>query len=124
MKIIPINDQQQINSRKNNFDFLNKLKLFLLFLSRSFQQVDPLQIHLPSIVMPTPPSSPHLEFLRQQYAYLHANSTNTQNLFVPTNYDCLMAQKVLAQQFLDNYRTSIEQQYQNQQCGYTLVEGI
>jgi len=35
-----------------------------------------------------------------------------------------MAQKVLAQQFLDNYRTLIEQQYQNQQCGYTLVEGI
>jgi hypothetical protein len=35
-----------------------------------------------------------------------------------------MAQKVLAQQFLDNYRTLFEQQYQSQQCGYTLVEGI
>jgi hypothetical protein len=36
-----------------------------------------------------------------------------------------MAQKVLAQQFLDNYRTLLEQQqYQNQQYSYALVEGI
>jgi hypothetical protein len=35
-----------------------------------------------------------------------------------------MAQKVLAQQFLDNYRTLVEQQYQNQQYNYTLVEGM
>lgn len=36
-----------------------------------------------------------------------------------------MAQKVLAQQFIDNYRTLFEQQqqYQNQSCGYTVVEG-
>jgi hypothetical protein len=53
-----------------------------------------------------------------------ANSTNNQNLFQPTSYECLMAQKVLAQQFFDNYHTLIEQQHPNQVCGYTLVEGI
>jgi hypothetical protein len=65
-----------------------------------------------------------MELLRQQYAYFLANSTNNQNYLSPTTYECLMAQKVLAQQFIDNYRTLIEQQYQNQQCGYPVVEGI
>jgi len=90
----------------------------------SYSQEDPLQIHLPSGIVPTPPSSPHIELLRQHYAYLLANTTNNQHqtLFSPSTYECLMAQKVLAQQFLDNYRTLLEQQYQNQQCGYTLVE--
>ena len=65
-----------------------------------------------------------MELLRQQYAYLLANSSNSPNIYLPSNYDCLMAQKVLAQQFLDNYRTILEQQpYPNSSCGYTLLEG-
>jgi len=96
-----------------------------IFFLRSYSQEDPLQIQLPSIIVPTPPSSPHIELLRQHYAYLLANSTNNQhqNTFTPSTYEYLMAQKVLAQQFLDNYRTLTDQQYQTQQCGYTLVEG-
>jgi hypothetical protein len=96
-----------------------------LFFLRSYSQEDPLQIHLPPIIVPTPPSSPHIELLRQHYAYLLANSTNNQhqNTFAPSTYECLMAQKILAQQFLDNYRTLTDQQYQTQQCCYTLVEG-
>jgi hypothetical protein len=69
-----------------------------------------------------------MELLRQHYAYLLANTTNNQPQHLypppPSSYECLMAQKVLAQQFLENYRTLMEQQYQNQQCCYTLVEGI
>jgi hypothetical protein len=74
-------------------------------------------------VVPTPPSSPHYELLRQQYAYFLANLTNNQNVFTPSNYDYLMAQKALAQQFMENYQTFMEQQYPNQPSGYTLVEG-
>ena len=33
-----------------------------------------------------------------------------------------MAQTLLAQQFLDNYRPLIEQQYQNSQRAYTVIE--
>ena len=65
-----------------------------------------------------------MEFLRQHYAYLLANSANNSSVFSPSTYDCLIAQKVLAQQFLDNYRTFIERQYPNQPYGYTLVEGM
>lgn len=65
-----------------------------------------------------------MELLRQQYAYLLANSSTNPNVFLPSNYDCLMAQKVLAQQFLDTYRTLLEQQpYSSSSCGYTLVDG-
>jgi hypothetical protein len=92
-------------------------------LCRSFPQEDSLQLHLPSTVVPTPPSSPHYELLRQQYAYLLANLTNNQNVYPPLSYDCLMAQKVLTQQFMENYRTFMEQQYSNQPGGYTFVEG-
>ncbi|CAF3366478.1 unnamed protein product [Rotaria sp. Silwood1] len=95
-------------------------------IKQTMSQEDPLQIYLPTGVTSTPPSSPHLELLRQQYAYLMANSTNNQheNTFSsPASYECLMAQKVLAQQFLDNYRTLYEQQYQNQTYGYKVVEG-
>lgn len=66
--------------------------------------------------------------LRQHYAYMMANSpTNNlhDNRFPPSSYECLMAQKVLAQQYLDNYRVLYErQQYQNPQYGYRLNEGI
>lgn len=80
------------------------------------------------MVVPTPPSSPHIELLRQHYAHLLANSTNSspQHLYPPpTTYECVLAQKLLAQQFLNDYRTSMEQQqqYQNQQFSYTVVEG-
>ncbi|CAM4932066.1 unnamed protein product [Rotaria socialis] len=84
-----------------------------------------LQLHLPSVVTSTPPSSPQLELLRQHYAYLIANIANNQhdNRFPSSaSYECVMAQKVLAQQFLDNYRALVEQQYQNSQYGYQLAE--
>lgn len=97
--------------------------MFLLCLFRTCPQEDSLRIHVPPVMLPTPPSSPQMELLRQQYAYLLANSSANPNLFLPSNYDCLMAQKVLAQQFLDNYRTILEQPYSNSSCGYTLVEG-
>jgi hypothetical protein len=68
-----------------------------LFFFRSYSQDDSSQIHIP--VVPTPPSSPHIEFLRQQY-YFH-----------PATYNYLMAQQ---------YRILIDQQ---QQYGYTIVDG-
>ncbi|UJR27322.1 hypothetical protein I4U23_008615 [Adineta vaga] len=93
---------------------------------QSYPTEDSLQIHLPPIVIPTPPSSPHIELLRQHYAHLLGNSTNTshQHLFPPpTTYECLLAQKLLAQQFLNDYRASMgQQQQQQQQYGYTVVE--
>ncbi|CAF0757691.1 unnamed protein product [Adineta ricciae] len=95
---------------------------------QSYSTDDSLQIHLPSVAVPTPPSSPHIELLRQHYAHLLANSTNSspQHLYPPpTTYECVLAQKLLAQQFLDEYRTSMEQQqqqYQNQQFSYTVME--
>ncbi|CAF1418044.1 unnamed protein product [Adineta steineri] len=94
-------------------------------IKQSYPQEDPLQIHLPPMITTTtPPSSPHIELLRQQYAYLHASSPNAQhqNLYPPSNFEYLMAQKVLAQQFLDNYRTLVDQHQQNQPCNYTVVE--
>lgn len=97
-------DENSINQRATTN---NKSPLF---------QADPLQIHVP-----TPPASPHhLELLRQQYAYFLSNN---QNLFpLPANFDYSMAQTLLAQQFLDNYRPLIEQQYQNSQRAYTVIE--
>ena len=106
---------------------LTKLMLFVFFFFpsiRVYTKEDPLQLRLsPGTIAPTPPpSSPQIELLRQQYAYLLANSTNTghASYLHPSTYDCLMAQKVLAQQFLDNYRALLEQQ---QQTGYPVVEG-
>ena len=125
MKIIHIIDHQRINRKTCPTGSIYKLS-FSLF--RSCPQEDPLRIHVPPVVLPTPPSSPHMELLRQQYAYFLANSTTSPNLYLPSNYDCVMAQKVLAQQFLDNYRTFLEQQqqqplYSNPSSGYGLVEG-
>lgn len=47
--------------------------------------------------VPTPPSSPHIEFLRQQYAYLSNYPSNQ-------NYQ-------LNQQYFDHYRMRIDQQH-------------
>ncbi|CAF0851065.1 unnamed protein product [Rotaria sordida] len=93
-------------------------------IKQTMSQEDPLQIYLPPAVASTPPSSPHLELLRQHYAYLIANSTNNQheNTCPSSSYECIMAQKVLAQQFLDTYRTEIEQYQNQQQYGYKVVE--
>ncbi|CAF4957944.1 unnamed protein product [Rotaria sp. Silwood1] len=87
-------------------------------IKQAYLQNDPLQIYIPySPVVPTPPSSPHLELLRQQYAYLLVNPTNikNKNYYHSSTYDNFMTQ-----QYLDNYRTLIEQQ--QQQRGYTIVE--
>ncbi|CAF3848299.1 unnamed protein product [Adineta steineri] len=59
----------------------------------------------------TPPSTPHMDLLRQQYAYLSTNPQ--QNYLHSFTYDCLMAQ-----QLLDNYRILTEQQ----KYGYTPSE--
>jgi len=47
--------------------------------------------------VPTPPSSPHIEFLRQHYPHLSNYPSNQ-------NYQ-------LAQQYYDHYRTKIDQQH-------------
>jgi hypothetical protein len=65
------------------------------FIFRSYSQDDSFSTHIP--VVPTPPSSPHIEFLRQQYANIQQK-----NYFHPATYNFLLAQ---------------------QQCGYTLLEG-
>ncbi|CAF2422727.1 unnamed protein product [Rotaria sp. Silwood2] len=93
-------------------------------IKQTVSQEDPLRIYLPTAVTSTPPSSPHLELLRQHYAYFMANSTNNQheNTLSSPSYECFMTQKVLTQQFLDNYQTLLEQQYQNQPYGYKVVE--
>lgn len=49
-----------------------------------------------SMHVPTPPSSPHIEFLRQQYAYLSNYPSNQ-----------------LTQQYFDHYRPTITQQQQH-----------
>jgi hypothetical protein len=76
-----------------------------------------LHCRLPS----TSSCSSHLDLLQQQYAYRSTNSSETEhnNYFQPTSYDCFIAQKMLTQQFLDNYRSLIEQQ----QCNYSRVQG-
>ncbi|CAF2984043.1 unnamed protein product [Rotaria sp. Silwood2] len=83
---------------------------------QAYLQDDPLQIYIPpSPIVPTPPSSPHLELLRQQYAYLLANSTNIikQNYYHLSTHDSFITQK-----YLDNYRVLIDQQ----QRAYAIVE--
>ena len=85
---------------------------------RTYSQDDPLQIYIsPSPIVPTPPSSPHLELLRQHYAYLLTSQANSlkQNYFHPSTYDGHMTQ-----QYLDSYRALVEQQHPH---SYTLVDG-
>ncbi|CAF3149430.1 unnamed protein product [Rotaria socialis] len=75
---------------------------------QAYIKEDPLQIYIPAPpIAPTPPSSPHVELLRQQYAYLLVNPTDVmkQKYFHPSAYDSM-----IAQQYLDNYRTLVEQQ--------------
>jgi hypothetical protein len=81
--------------------------LFFSSYFRSYSQDDSCSVHVP-----TPPSSPHIDFSRQQHVYLSGNSTN----ILPQNYHYLMAQ-----QYLDHYRLLFDQQ---QQYGYTIAEGI
>jgi hypothetical protein len=73
--------------------------------SRSYSEDDSFPPSIP--IVPTPPSSPHIELLRQQYAYVSGNSTNIQQ----QNYNYLLAQQ---------YRLLIDQQ---QKYSYTIVEG-
>jgi len=80
--------------------YFNKIS----FIFRSYLQDDSFSTHIP--VVPTPPSSPHIEFLRQQYANIQQK-----NYFHPATYNFLLAQQ---------HRLLIDQQ---QQCGSTLVEG-
>ncbi|UJR21906.1 hypothetical protein I4U23_024977 [Adineta vaga] len=65
------NDEQNENSVETN--------------NQSYSQHESIQQHVPL----SPPSSPHIEFLRQQYAYLLANSTNiqSQQYLHPLTYD-------------------------------------
>jgi hypothetical protein len=67
--------------------------------------------------VPTPPSSPHIEFLRQQYAYLLANSTNVQprNYQHPPSYNSFSTPRVPAHNHV------LAQQHN---CAYTTAEGI
>ena len=77
----------------------------LPLIRRSHGKEDPLQLRLQT-------SSPHIELLRQQYAYLLANATNKEHRLYPqpSPCECLLAQKALAQQFLDGYRSLMDHQ--------------
>lgn len=79
----------------------NQILFSFFFSCRSYTQDDSYQIHMPSNV-PTPPSSPHMDFLRQQ------------NYFQPSIYQYLMAQQ---------YRLLHDRQQQQQQYGYSMIEG-
>ncbi|CAF3850153.1 unnamed protein product [Rotaria sordida] len=103
-------DTSTANSEQNEYCPTKKKQIL--------SQDDSLQMYIPSSsIVPTPPSSPHLELLRQQYAFLLANSTNIikQNSYYPLTFDSFMTQ-----QYLDHFRVLIEQQ--KQQHSYTIVE--
>ena len=89
-------------------DFIEILLIIvdIIVFSRSYSQDDSCSVHVP-----TPPSSPHIDF-SQQHAYLSANASNN----LPQNYQYLMAQ-----QYLDHYRFLFDQQHP---YGYNMMEGI